>query len=572
MNRYTNQSLIAALALSVVVQLAKAAEPANPDPYANETPAQRDTRMQWWREARFGMMICWGVYAVPAGVYKDKRGGAEWIMNVAGIPKAEYQGFAKQFNPVKYDADAWVRIAKDAGMKYIVLITKHHDGFALFDSTASDWNVVKASPYGKDLLKPLAEACRKHGIKLGFYYSQAQDWCNKTTNMDDYLRDVAVPQVRELLTNYGSDTPAILWWDTPYDMTAKRGEPFLELLKIKPGILHNNRLVQPEVGGDFSTPEREIPATGLKGRDWETCMTMNDNWGYVSYDQNWKSTESLVRNLIDIASKGGNYLLNVGPTAEGEFPQASIERLQQMGKWLKVNGEAIHATQANPFEKLPFDGRCTRKPGKLFLHFFRRPTDGKITLPMSNKINRAYLLADRNTALKVEDKSIILPDVLPDPIATVVAIEIAGEPEVYELPTPPAAANALSRGKPATASSTWPQPGYEAGKAVDGETATRWGAAAEARSAWLEVDLGQPQRVGRAMICESEYPRTRKFAVEYLDDQTWKTLTNGTTIADTKVLDFMPVTARRFRLNILEATEVPTIAEFGVYAPAKAGR
>jgi alpha-L-fucosidase len=553
--------------------LAGVVEPANPNPYANETPVQRDARMRWWRDARFGMMICWGVYAVPAGVYKDKRGGAEWIMNVAGIPKAEYQGFAKQFNPVKYDPDAWVRLAKDAGMKYIVLITKHHDGFALFDSKASDWNAVKATPYGKDLLKPLVESCRKHGIKLGFYYSQAQDWCNKTNNnMDDYLRDVAVPQVRELLTNYGPDTPAILWWDTPYEMTAKRGEPFLELLKLKPGILHNNRLVQPETGGDFSTPEREIPATGLKDRDWETCMTMNDNWGYVSYDSNWKSTENLVRNLIDIASKGGNYLLNVGPTAEGEFPQPCIERLQQMGRWLKVNGEAIHGTQANPFEKLPFDGRCTRKPGKLFLHVYRRPDNGRITLPLYNKITKACLLEKPEDALHVEDKTITLPDSLPDPIATVVAVEIAGEPEVYELPTPPAAAKALSRGKHATASSTWPQPGYEAGKAVDGETATRWGAAAEARSAWLEVDLGQPQRVGRAMICELEYPRTRQFAVEYLDDQTWKPLARGTTVAGTKVLDFMPVTARRFRLNILEATEVPTIEEFGVFAPAKAGR
>ena len=432
LKRMTRRILVSAFGLILTMPLARAAEPANPDPYANETPAQRDTRMRWWRDARFGMMICWGVYAVPAGVYKDKRGGAEWIMNVAGIPKAEYQGFAKQFNPVKYDPDAWVRIAKDAGMKYIVLITKHHDGFALFDSKASDWNVVKASPYGKDLVKPLAEACRKHGIKLGFYYSQAQDWCNKTTNMDDYLRDVAVPQVRELLTNYGPDMPAILWWDTPYEMTAKRGEPFLELLKLKPGVLHNNRLVQPEVGGDFSTPEREIPATGLKNRDWETCMTMNDNWGFVSYDQNWKSAESLIRNLIDIASKGGNYLLNVGPTAAGEIPQASIERLQQMGKWLKVNGEAIYGTKANPFDKMPFDGRCTRKPGKLFLHLYRRPADGRITLPISNKINKACLLEKPDPALKVDDKTITLPDSLPDPIATVVAVEITGEPEVIK--------------------------------------------------------------------------------------------------------------------------------------------
>ena len=174
MKRTNHQIVVALLAASIILPTAwaqePAAEPANPDPYANETPAQRDARMQWWREARFGMMICWGVYAVPAGVYKDKRGGAEWIMSVQKIPKAEYEGFAQQFNPVKYDPDAWVRLAKDAGMKYIVLITKHHDGFALFDSKASDWNAVEATPYGKDLVRPLVEACRKHGIKLGFYY------------------------------------------------------------------------------------------------------------------------------------------------------------------------------------------------------------------------------------------------------------------------------------------------------------------------------------------------------------------------------------------------------------------
>jgi len=435
MNRIACQALLTALILTVGMPMAKAAEPANPDPYANETPAQRDARMQWWREARFGMMICWGVYAVPAGVYKGKRGGAEWIMSVQKIPRAEYEGFARQFNPVKYDPDAWVRLAKEAGMKYIVLITKHHDGFALFDSKASDWNAVKATPYGKDLVRPLVEACRKHGIKLGFYYSQAQDWYNKgdgskDERMDNYIRDVAVPQVRELLTNYGDDTPAILWWDTPYDMTPERAAPFLELLKLKPGILHNNRLVKPEVGGDFSTPERKIPPTGLGDRDWETCMTLNDNWGYVSYDNHWKSAESLIRNLIDIASKGGNYLLNVGPTAEGEIPEPCVERLQQMGKWLKVNGEAIYGTKANPFEKMPFNGRCTRKPGKLFLHVYRRPADGLITLPINNQITKAYLLASPDTPLKVEGKTINMPSTLPDPVATVVAVEIAGELEV----------------------------------------------------------------------------------------------------------------------------------------------
>ena len=186
-------------------------------PYKNETEEQRDARMAWWREARFGMFIHWGVYAVPAGTYKDKQIGGigEWIMLRGEIPVAAYKAFAKEFNPVKYDADAWVRLAKEAGMKYIVITSKHHDGFALFDSKVTDWDIVDATPYGKDLLKPLAEACRRHGMKLGFYYSQAQDWCHpggaksgnrqwdpaQAGDMDEYIRTIAVPQVKEILSD-----------------------------------------------------------------------------------------------------------------------------------------------------------------------------------------------------------------------------------------------------------------------------------------------------------------------------------------------------------------------------------
>ncbi|MCS6861524.1 MAG: alpha-L-fucosidase, partial [Abditibacteriales bacterium] len=282
-----------------------------------ETPAQRDARMKWWREARFGLFIHWGVYAVPAGVYKGQHvpGLGEWIMHHARIPVAEYKQFAKQFNPTKYNPEEWVLLAKEAGMKYIVITSKHHDGFALFDSKVTDWDVVDATPYGKDLLKPLAEACRKHGIKLGFYYSQAQDWNHpggaaagghwdkaQEGDMDEYLRKIAVPQVREILTNYGP--VAILWWDTPVDMTKERADMLFPLTRLQPGIITNNRLGG-GYRGDTETPEQYIPATGYPGgRDFEVCMTMNDTWGYKRDDHNWKSTETLIRNLVDIASKG----------------------------------------------------------------------------------------------------------------------------------------------------------------------------------------------------------------------------------------------------------------------------
>lgn len=421
-------------------------------PYQNETKAQRDARMAWWRDARFGMFIHWGVYAVPAGTYDGKQipGIGEWIMNRGKIPVARYKEYAKQFNPVKYDPDAWVRLAKEAGMKYIVITSKHHDGFALFDSKVTDWDVVDATPYGKDLLKPLAEACRKYGIKLGFYYSQAQDWNHpggaaagghwdpaQDGSMDEYIKTIAAPQVKEILTHYGDI--AVVWWDTPVDMTRARADMIQPLLKLQPGIITNNRLGG-GYPGDTETPEQHIPAMGYKDRDWETCMTMNDTWGYKSYDHNWKSTETLLRNLVDIASKGGNYLLNVGPTAEGEFPEASIERLKQIGQWMKVNGESIYGTTATPFTKLTW-GRCTKKIDKkgatLYLHVFDWPTDGKLLVPgLKNKAKKAYLLAkgkSLKTASGEDGLTIMLPEKPLDPIDTVVVVTIKGDIQVEKV-------------------------------------------------------------------------------------------------------------------------------------------
>jgi len=423
-------------------------------PYQDETPAQRNRRMAWWRQARFGMFIHWGVYAVPAGTYNEKRidGIGEWIMNRGKIPVSEYKEYAKQFNPVKYDPDSWVRLAKEAGMKYIVITSKHHDGFALFDSRVTDWDIVDATPYGKDLLKPLAEACQRHGIKLGFYYSQAQDWCHpggaaagghwdpaQNGDMDEYIQNIAVPQVKEILTNYGD--LAVLWWDTPRDMTVERADMLQPLINLSPGILTNNRLGG-SYPGDFSTPEQHIPATGLD-YDWETCMTMNGTWGFKSYDDNWKSTKTLIRNLVDIASKGGNYLLNVGPTAEGEIPQPSIERLKGIGKWMAVNSASIYETTASPFARLTW-GRCTKKSfingATLYLHVFDWPADGKLLVPgLKNEVKQAYLMANLEKLKTGTDKNgviVHLPAKPPDEIDTVIVLKVLGTLDIEKnLPT-----------------------------------------------------------------------------------------------------------------------------------------
>ncbi len=426
---------------------------------ATETKEQRDARMAWWREAKFGMFIHWGVYSVPAGFYHDKPVGGigEWIMNKGKIPRAEYQDFAKQFNPVKFNADDWVKAASDAGMKYIVITSKHHDGFAMFDTKASPWNIMRASPYGKDPLKDLAAACRKYGIKLGFYYSQAQDWNNggagnkwdpkPDVTMDEYIDKIAVPQVKEICSNYG-EFPAVLWWDTPQNMNPERAQKLYDAVHaLKPNIILNNRLER-SFKGDTETPEQHIPAKGYPGRDWESCMTMNKTWGFKKDDNNWKSTELLIRNLCDIASKGGNYLLNVGPTSEGLIPQPSLDRLAEVGRWMKVNGEAIHGSTATAFGgelgeavkakdgyghdtmvSSANDWRCTTKPGKIYLIIFKWPTSQKFELAgLQSKVTQAYLLADRKD-LKMDQTdagvTVSLPAEAPDKIASVVCLEIA---------------------------------------------------------------------------------------------------------------------------------------------------
>jgi alpha-L-fucosidase len=429
----------------------------------------KEERMKWWREARFGMFIHWGVYAQWAGVYhghEQGRGGAEWIMNRSKIPVAEYQAKAKEFNPQSYDPDLWVKMAKDAGMKYIVITAKHHDGFALFKSKASKWNIADATPYGKDLLKPLADACKKYGVKLGFYYSHAQDWNNpggaaarkpmregwanpdstkidaytlahnghwdpaqETATFDQYIDQVSVPQVKELLTNYGDI--AVLWWDTPTNMTDQAASKLQALLKLQPGIITNDRLKRPNFPGDTKTPEQKIPdRKELDGKDWETCMTMNGTWGYRTKDTNWKSTAVLIKNLVDIASKGGNYLLNVGPKPDGTFPQESIQRLDEIGKWMKVNGEAIYATKGNPLEEVNW-GRITAKENGnetiLYLTVLNWPADGKIEVTgLNNKIKSATLLADGST-LKFANSVITLPASAPDSIASVIKVKIKGK-------------------------------------------------------------------------------------------------------------------------------------------------
>jgi alpha-L-fucosidase len=434
-----------------------------------ETAAQRDVRMHWWREARFGMFIHWGLYSIPAGTWNGRQvpGIGEWIMNSASIPVVDYEALASQFNPTAFSAHDIVALAKSAGMKYIVITSKHHDGFAMFDSKVDPFNIVAATPFHRDPIRELAEECRKQGVKLGFYHSQDQDWTApggvalKTGNHDlpthhwdpkqdgdfaSYFHTKAIPQLKELLTNYG-EFPAVIWFDTPTgDMTPELAGEIVTLLNQHPDLIWNNRLGG-GYQGDTETPEQYIPAKGYPGRDWEACMTMNDTWGYKSYDTNFKSTETLLRNLIDIASKGGNYLLNIGPDSKGNVPPAEIERLHEVGRWLAVNGAAIYGTQPTLFgdeagsfsttEKsdegkpkfIPaWNWRSTTTSNKIYVEIFTWPAGGLHLEKVPRTVIGAYLLADKTKKpLRIKKVAngidIALPNKPLDPIATVVVLD-----------------------------------------------------------------------------------------------------------------------------------------------------
>jgi alpha-L-fucosidase len=423
--------------------------------------------MKWWREARFGMFIHWGLYAVPAGSWEGKDDYGEWIRTSARIPLETYDKFVPRFNPVDFNADEWVKAARDAGMKYIVITSKHHDGFCLFDTKQTDFNIMK-TPFSRDPMKELAESCRKYGLKFCFYYS-IMDWhhpdylprrnweTDRPAGNADFDRYVSYmkAELKELLTNYGDI--GVLWFDGEWESTwnQTRGlDLYYYVRSLQPSVIINNRVGAGRLdmagltkegmfGGDFGTPEQQIPPTGLPGTDWETCMTMNDHWGYNSHDKNFKSTAEILRMLADIASKGGNYLLNVGPTALGTIPGESLERLKEVGTWMSLNSESIYGTTASPLVSTPW-GRCTMKKVKgginLYLHVFNWPSDGKITVNgCLNKVNKAVLLSDpRKPALKTSVKNdaitVYVPGKAPDQVNSVILLNLKGEPDFANPP------------------------------------------------------------------------------------------------------------------------------------------
>ncbi len=412
--------------------------------------------MTWWRESRFGMFIHWGLYAIPAGEWKGEKipGTAEWIMCRAQVPVREYEKLAEQFNPVEFDAEAIAKLASDAGMKYLVITSKHHDGFAMFKSKASPYNVVDATPFKRDVIGELAAACDKQGVRFGVYYSQSQDWHhpnglgNNWDYADDsekdfrsYLDDLVLPHLDELLSNYGR--MSVFWFDTPKSITAEQSRELLSVVRSKqPECIINSRLGPGAGGGwgDFvSLRDNEVPTVPL-AIDGETCATLNGTWGYSKFDSDWKTSEQIVRMQADIAAKNANYLLNIGPDHLGRVPEKSAEILREVGKWLGTNGEAIYSTQPTPFS-VNFDwSAVTRRPGKLYFHLLDTLNDVKV-VGLRNKADKAYFLDAPEKTFPVRQAPVeAKPELNVTTIETgavggeephrVLALEIEGEAEV----------------------------------------------------------------------------------------------------------------------------------------------
>ena len=415
-----------------------------------------DERIRWFQEAKFGMFIHWGLYAYPAGEWNGNKGYGEWIQYNANIPGSEYVKIAKKFNPVKFNAKEWVSLAKQAGMKYIVITTKHHEGFCMYDSKLTDYDIVDATPYGKDPMKELAAECQKQGIKLCFYYS-VKDWHHENypieytyfskSNPDGYLGfpkkskpdyekyfSYLQGQVKEILNNYGPI--GIIWFDwhgKALDPGQDQNRIYAQQLvdsihKWQPACLINNRLGG--VGADYGTPEQHIPG-GTQSQPFEVCMTLNDYWGYNKHDNNWKTPEKVIYNICDISSKGGNYLLNVGPTSEGIIPNKAQQILKKVGDWLEVNGEAIYNTTSGG-EEVRWNKEIemiTAKPGTFYLHVFNYPEDKKVYLNDFNKqVETIYLLADKSkNPLKFKTHPqgvmITLPDTPLDAINNIIVVK-----------------------------------------------------------------------------------------------------------------------------------------------------
>jgi alpha-L-fucosidase len=522
--------------------------------------------VQAWREMKFGLFIHWGPVSLKGTEIGWSRGGERRGRKDAGtgeIPVEIYDNLYKQFNPVEFNADEWVQIAKDAGMKYLVFTSKHHDGFSMFDSKLTDYKITN-SPFKRDVVKELADACHKADLKLGFYYSPV-DWYHPDYRTENHARYINFlhGQLREICSNYGKID--IVWFDglggSAQDWDS---ENLLKMIRgLQPHVIINDRAGLP---ADHDTPEQRI-GKFQNDRPWETCMTICRQWAWKPDDQ-MKSLKECIQTLVMVAGGDGNFLFNVGPMPDGRIEPRQVERLREMGAWLKQYGQSIYATRGGPFMPGPW-GASTSKGNTIYVHVLNWPDKNLRLPPIPRKIVASSVLAGGTVTVGQNDKGIEIsvPKSDRNELDTIIKLELDGP--ASEIPPVGLPSESLAYGKRARASNVFQKnAGYGPDKAVDDDPATRWATDSGTKQAWLEVDLGKAVTFDRVKISE-EYDRVREFELQYRDGKTWRTFAKGTKIGSDYTKQFEPLTARQVRLNILDSAEGPTIWEFQLLPPGK---
>jgi alpha-L-fucosidase len=548
----------------LVLQLTGSIHAAEPGGLGKETAEQRDARLQWWREARFGMFIHWGPVSLKGTEIGWSRGEQ--------VPTEIYDNLYKEFNPTQFNADEWASLAKTAGMKYLVLTSKHHDGFCIWDTKQTDFNVMK-SPFGRDVCKELSEACKRQGIRFCTYHS-VTDWHHpahpygspggktrkSTADIEAYTIYIR-NQVRELITNYGP--LGIMWFDVPQGFDRARGQALNDYVySLQPDIIINDRSGAP---GDYDTPEQRVGGFQM-GRPWETCMTICRQWAWKPNDD-MKSLKQCLQTLIFCAGGDGNLLFNVGPMPTGQIEPRQVERLKEMGAWLGKYGQSIYGTRGGPFKPTSWLA-STRQGNTIYVHVLAWRGEVVTLPPMAGKIVKSELLTGGRVEVKQTEQgiTILVPPQDRQEIDTIVKLEL-DRPAMSMEPIGLASAS-LAAGKKAVASNVF-QKNRQFGpeQALDDDDATRWATDAGTQQAWLEVDLGTAVAVGAVKIDEAYAGRVEKFELQYKEGEQWKTIFAGTRLGEDFQRKFPPVTARQVRLNILQASDGPTINEFQLFKP-----
>jgi alpha-L-fucosidase len=549
-----------ALVLALSAAFGAGAAPADPESHMKAT--EKD--MKWWRDAKFGVFICWGPCSLKAVEIGWSRHGPRpgRASATRGVPKDVYDNLYRRFNPTKFDAKEWVDIIKASGARYMIFLTKHHDGFCLFDSKLTDYKITN-TPFGRDVTAELARACQEAGIRIFWYYSQP-DWYHPDYRTKNHARYIEYlhGQVGELCTNYGKIDG--IWFDGLGGRAADWETPklFRMIRTLQPGTIINNRA---GVGGDFDTPEQRLGKFQLH-RPWESCITMGGLWSWCG-GRRVKTLKQCLHLLIRCAGGGGNLALDTGPMPDGRIMPLMEKNYRDMGAWLRDHGQSIYATTGGPYKPGGW-GVSTRKGSTIYLHVLKWPGDTLELPPPGRKVLSCRALTGGDATFEQDEEglAISLAEQFHDETDTVVVLDLDGSAMDIE---PMAVATMLrglvSVGKKATASGEW-NAQYSAAKAFDGDESTRWGAEPASRSGWLAVDLGRPTTFDRVAILEGPWNRVKKFRLEYKDAETWKTFHEGDKLGSFD-RRFEPVTARHVRLSILEATHVPTIWEVRLFAP-----